>query len=184
MKLVLKFLASYGYHSFDEFLLSLSPSFKYNLQSFTITMSLIAAFIDHVFGIGPGLAVAMFIAVIIETWSGIKASKIKGICFESFRFSRCILKVAVWFGLLYLVHAFEMDFADKQTFFAPLAHLFFQLIFIVILTYFLIEYVTSILENYGVISGRGKDALINTLKELWTNFVTTLKPNNKNENNN
>lgn len=181
MKLILKFLATYRYDSIEEFLLSLAPSFKYNLQSFTITMSLIAALIDRVLGIGPALAIAMFVAVLIETITGITASKKRGIPFESFRFSRCILKVAIWYSLLYVTHAFEMDFAIKTGVFYIAVHLFFQLVFIAILSYFLLEYITSILENFGIITGKGKESLILTLKESWEKFISALKINRSNE---
>ena len=36
------------------------------------------------------LAMAMLVAIVSEMWTGIRASKVQGIGFESFRFSRCI----------------------------------------------------------------------------------------------
>jgi hypothetical protein len=181
MRFFVRFLASYGYSSVEEFLLSLFPSFRYNTQSIAFSLSFVAAIFDQLFGIGPLLAFAMVLAVLVETWTGIHASKKKGIPFESFRFSRCVLKVAVWYSLLFITHAFEADYSDKPGFFAGTAHFFFSFVFTVILSYFLVEYVTSILENVGVITGKGKESLINAIRDAWTNMISKLN-HRKNEN--
>lgn len=180
--MITRFLKTYEYASFEEFVLSLAPSFKYKLQGLTITLSFLAGVVDQLFGIGPALAVAMVIAILAETGTGIKASRLRGEKFSSFRFSRCIIKVFVWFTLLYITNAFEKDMAARSGLFYDAAHLFFQFIFIVILSYFMIEYVTSILENLGSITGKGKTALIDVIQNAWKRFLTTFKYSKKDEN--
>jgi hypothetical protein len=182
MKILSRFLQTYEYASFEEFMLSLAPSFKYRLQSLTLTLSFLAGIVDQLFGIGPALAVAMVVAILVETWSGIKASKKRGQKFSSFRFSRCIIKIFVWFTLLYITHAFESDFAARSGIVSSAAHLFFQFVFIVILTYFMIEYVTSILENMGSITGKDKRVLIDVIQNAWKRFLCTFKYGKKDEN--
>lgn len=177
-----RFLKTYEYASLEDFLYSLGPSFKYKLQGLTITLSFLAGIIDQVFGIGPALAGAMVVAVLVETWTGIKASKKRGEKFSSFRFSRCILKVFVWLTLIFITHAFESEFADRNGIAYGTAHLFFQFIFIVILAYFMIEYVTSILENLGSITKKDKQALIDVIQNAWRNLLSTLKFGKKDEN--
>lgn len=182
MKFIPRFLETYEYSSIEEFIYSMVPSFKYKLQGLTLTLSFLAAGIDHLFGIGPALAIAMVVAIIVETWSGIKASRKNGKKFSSFRFSRCIIKVFIWFSLLYIIHAFESDFSEKPGIMADAAQLFFQFIFIMVLTYFMIEYVTSILENLGTISGKNKTALIEVIQNSWKQFIQSFKFGKQNEN--
>ena len=182
MNLFLRFLKTYEYASWEDFLYSLGPSFKYKLQGLTITLSFLAGIIDQAFGIGPALAVAMFVAVLVETWTGVKASKKRGERFSSFRFSRCILKVFVWLTLIFITHAFEAEFSDRTEIAYSAAHMFFQFIFIVILAYFMIEYVTSILENLGSITKKDKQALIDVIQIAWKNLLSTLKFGKNNEN--
>lgn len=181
MNMILRFLKTYEYASLDEFLYSLGPSFKYKLQGLTITLSFLAGLVDQIFGIGPALAVAMMVAVLVETWTGIKASRKRGEKFSSFRFSRCILKVCVWLTIVYITHAFESEFSDRSGLAYGAVHLFFQFAFIVTLAYFMVEYVTSILENLGSITKKDKQALIDVIQTAWKNLIATLKFGKKNE---
>ncbi len=169
-------LESYQYDSMKEFLLSLFPSFKYELQSLSISLSFISASFTFLLGIGPALAFAMMVAIIVETVTGIKASRMRKEKFQSFKFSRCIIKVAVWYALLYFTNAFASEFDSKDSL-DIIACYFFLFIRILILTYFFIEYLTSILENLAVIDGKPKDSLIQVVKDNWK--LLTQKLNRK-----
>lgn len=169
------FVGTYAYADVKEFLLSLCPSFKYGLQSLSLAISFITALVNQLVGIGPALAVAMLIAVIVETWSGIKASRIRLEAFESFKFSRCVIKVAVWYSLLYFTHSFALDCAIREGWIYLLGETFFNFVRILILSFFCVEYVTSILENLAVIDGKPKDTLIKVIRENWQEITNRLK---------
>ena len=98
-----RFVATYGYDSPKEFFLSVAPSFKYNLQFPAISFSAVTAVVSEWIGITPFLAMAMLVAIVSEMWTGIRASKVQGIGFESFRFSRCIHQ-AVYLADHHLYH--------------------------------------------------------------------------------
>lgn len=51
----------------------------------------------------------MLIAIVSEMWTGIRASKVQGIGFESFRFSRCIIKLCIWLTIIYITHSFYLE---------------------------------------------------------------------------
>ncbi len=172
-------LGTYAFQDIREFLYSLFPSFKYNIQSLTISLSILAGVINSVFGIGPALAVCMLIAVLVETWTGIKASRIRQEKFESFKFSRCVIKVFVWIVLIYIANSFSNDCANRNGWINSMGELFFEFVRIAILTYFCVEYVTSILENYAVIDGKPKDALVNAIREKWSILTDLLKKKNE-----
>lgn len=174
-------VGTYAYQDCKEFVLSLFPSFKYDLQSLTISLSFLAAVVNEFIGIGPALGVAMLVAIIVETMTGIRASRSRGEKFQSFKFSRCVIKVLVWYSLLYFTNSFASDFAARAGVFNVLALLFFNFVFVVILTYFAVEYITSILENLAVIDGKPKDTLIKVIREQWSNLLCKLK-GGKNEN--
>lgn len=99
-----RFVATYGYDSPKEFFLSVAPSFKYNLQFPAISFSAVTAVVSEWIGITPFLAMAMLVAIVSEMWTGIRASKVQGIGFESFRFSRCIIKLCIWLTIIYIHH--------------------------------------------------------------------------------
>lgn len=104
-----RFVATYGYDSPKEFFLSVAPSFKYNLQFPAISFSAVTAVVSEWIGITPFLAMAMLIAIVSEMWTGIRASKVQGIGFESFRFSRCIIKLCIWLTIIYITHSFYLE---------------------------------------------------------------------------
>ena len=163
------FVATYGYDSPKEFFLSVAPSFKYNLQFPAISFSAVTAVVSEWIGITPFLAMAMLVAIVSEMWTGIRASKVQGIGFESFRFSRCIIKLCIWLTIIYITHSFylESKAGAEESFVMLLATLFFSIVKVFVMTWFCVEHVTSILENLAVIDGKPKDALIKQVGILW-----------------
>jgi len=176
-----KFLAAYDYGSFREFSLSVFPTFKYELQGLMMFVSFISATVNYFFGIQPALAFAMFIAVIVEVWTGIKASRKLGKQFESFRFSRCVIKIVIWLLILYIIHAFEKEYQNRINLIYIAAYSFFNFVYVVVLTGFLVEYLTSILENVSVLQNKPKTQIIEAIQGGWTNLVESIKTK-KNEN--
>ena len=87
----------------------MAPSFKYNLQFPAISFSAVTAVVSEWIGITPFLAMAMLVAIVSEMWTGIRASKVQGIGFESFRFSRCIIKLCIWLTIIYITHSFYLE---------------------------------------------------------------------------
>ena len=176
-----KFLSSYEYGSLNEFVLSLFPSFKYQLQGLMLMISFISGTVNYFFGMKPALAIAMFIAIIIEVVTGIKASKKQGHKFESFKFSRCVLKIGIWLLILYIIHAFVKEYENQTNLIQIAAYTFFNFVYVVSLTGFLVEYITSIFENIAVIQGKPKTQIIEAIQGGWTGLINQIKPT-KNEN--
>ena len=178
---ITKFLASYQYGSLNEFVLSLFPSFKYQLQGLMLFISVVSGIVNYCFGIQPALAIAMFVAVIVEVWSGIKASRRLGKKFESFRFSRCVIKIVIWLVILYIIHAFVKEYENKTNLIQVAACTFFNFVYVVSLTGFLVEYITSIFENIAVLQGKPKTQIIEAIQSGWSDLIDSLKTK-KNEN--
>jgi len=176
-----KFLAAYDYGSFREFSLSVFPTFKYELQGLMMLVSFVSGTVNYFFGIQPALAFAMFVAVIVEVWTGIKASRKLGKKFESFRFSRCVIKIGIWLIILYIIHAFEKEYESRTNYIQMAAYAFFNFVYVVALTGFLVEYLTSILENVAVLQNKPKTQIIEAIQSGWSRFTDSIKTK-KNEN--
>lgn len=174
--MITKFLASYGFSSFKDFLLSLFPSFKYGIQSWTLTFSAVMAVISELLGCSPVIVLVMFFSVIVETVTGIRASRKLGQPFESFKFSRCVLKVFIWVFLLYMFHSFAMDMHDKaDNWIYLIGEFVFDVLHVTTMFYFVIEYSTSILENLAVLDGKPKEALVMAVSDVFTSVVDRFK---------
>lgn len=170
-----KLLNTYDFNSVREFGLSLCPSFKYNLQLPSFSISAVLAVLSKYLGFGPVIVLAMVVAVLVETVSGIAASKKLGKPFESFRFSRCVLKVFIWFTLVFIANAFSLELQGGAGWLDKIGVVFFDIIRLLILAYFVIEYVVSILENLAVIDGKPKTQFIETIQSVWKSFSTVVK---------
>ncbi|GJG35775.1 phage holin family protein [Prevotella lacticifex] len=175
IQFITKFLHSYDYASIKDFCLSLCPSFKYNLQMPSILISSILAFTSKYLGLGPVIVLAMFVAVITETVTGIQASKKLGKKFESFRFSRCVIKVAIWMILVYIANSFTLECESRDGWINSIGATFFDIVRLFILIYFVIEYFISILENLAVIDGRPKTDFTDALHDLWKAILELFK---------
>ena len=177
-----KFLAAYDYKTFDEFFLSIFPTFKYEIHWLMLLISGVSGTVNYFFGITPALAIAMFVAVIVEVVTGIKASKKLGNDFESFKFSRCVIKVGIWLLILYIINTFEKEYENKTSVIQLAAYYFFQFAYVAALTGFLVEYITSILENISVLQGKDKTEIINAISGGWKNLLSIIKPKKQDEN--
>lgn len=176
LRLLSKYLSTYGYDSISDFLLSVAPSFKYGLQVPAISLSAVAAFVSQWLGLTPFLAVAMLVAIATEMRTGIRASRRQGIPFESFRFSRCIIKLSIWLTLIYVIHAFYKECLLQDEFlYNKVGALFFSVVKFFVMSWFCVEHLTSILENLAVIDGKPKDELINKVSSLWGEVAEQIK---------
>lgn len=183
VRLISKYLSTYGYDSIPDFLQSVAPSFKYGLQIPAISFSAIAAFVTQWLGLSPFLAVAMLVAIATEMRTGIRASHRQGIPFESFRFSRCIIKLSIWLAIIYIVHAFYKECLLQDEFlYNKIGSLFFSVVKFFVMTWFCVEHLTSILENLAVLDGKPKNELINKVSELWKEVTTQVKKKKHEEN--
>ena len=175
VNMIVHFLASYGYGSPKMFLLSLCPSFKYDLQVPALILSTVSAFIAQWLGLTPLLAVAMLVAISVEMISGCKASRKRGEHFESFKFSRCILKLTMWLAIIFIIHSFYRECANSGEILYQLSALFFSVVKLFVMIWFVVEHVTSILENLAEIDGKPKDALILKIGGAWDNITDLFK---------
>lgn len=175
IQFITRFLQSYGYDTTKDFALSVAPSFKYGLQSASVSLSVAFAVITEFTGVGPTLALAMLVAVVTEMWTGMKASRISGKHFESFRFSRCIIKLGIWLSIIFIVHSFYKDFSLSQDIFNVIASIFFNIVKLFIMMWFVIEHLISILENLAVIDGKPKEALVSKLEDCWDDVTKVFR---------
>lgn len=172
--MIAKYLQSYGYGSVKELLYSLSPSLKYNRGAESLGVSTVVAIFADFLGITPALVVAMFVAVVVETITGTRASLKEGKDFESWRFSRCVLKVAIWVALFYMFHAFKQDASMHEGVVWSLAVTVYTVMQVTTMIYFNIEYATSIAENLAILDGKAKDAYVKGLKDMFVNILKSL----------
>lgn len=175
--MILKFLNSYNYASYKDFVLSLFPSWKYGMGAGAVSSSAIITWFADVMGVTPLIVGVMLLVIFVETVSGLYASHKLNITFESLKFSRCVLKLFIWVVLLFALHAFAKDMALYQGWVYSVAAWMLSTFHALMMVYFCVENTTSILENLAVIDGKDKATYINAMRDMFTEAINFLKNN-------
>lgn len=168
-------LSTYGFDNIAQFLQSMMPTSKYELSGASVGSSLVAGIISQYLGLTPLLVVIMGIAVFAEMITGIRASSRNGQPFESFRFSRGILKICVWCVLFFIFNGFALEMSKFDGWPYLVASAMFKTLHVSAMVWFAIENGTSILENQAVIDGKPKTQYVEAVKSLWSAFINALK---------
>jgi phage-related holin len=163
-----KLLIFYGYDSVQALLESIFPSTKYVSVGQSLALSSVWGVFCSALGIWPILALAMVLAMAIELVSGIVASHKRQEKFESAKFSRFVLKLCIWFVLFVSCQLFEF-FAEQyghNAFAWIIGAWFFDVLTVILMIAFVVEYTTSILENMACIDGKDKSFYIDAVKRV------------------
>lgn len=170
-----KLLATYGFCNAKAFALSMFPSVKYDAGAMSVITSCIIGCAVRYLGLTPLLVAVMIVAVFAEMLTGIRASSKQGKAFESFRFSRGILKICVWCVIFFIFHSFGVEMSRFEGWVYALSAVMFQVLHASSMIWFAIENGTSILENQAVIDGKPKTAYVEAVKAFWDAFVSACK---------
>lgn len=162
MKHIIKTLQSFEWNSAVDMLCSLVPSQKYGAIPLTMTLSAALALTEHILGLNIFSLLFFALALAVELYTGLKASRIKGEKISSIRMSRFTVKLASYLIIIGMFWGFKTDASREGQHMLSSLFLYlwaFSLLFIAA------ELSISILENIAVIDGKPKDAYIQRIKD-------------------
>jgi phage-related holin len=159
---------NFGFESYTDF----SDSMIHNKLLFlTIPFAGASAFLEYMVGLQSFTLIAFVVLVILELVTGLVASKNRGEEIVSRKFSRFGFKVFVWFLLIYIVNSMKLEYRNSDTDFGSLAYGLFIWLHGTLFIYIVIEYLISVLENLGSITGNKKDNLIKSIIRRLNDFI-------------
>lgn len=132
-----------------------------------ISLAGISAIIETMFGLQSLTILAFVVLVMLELLTGLIASKVKGNPIVSKKFGRFGLKMLVWLTLMFVINSLKKEYVDSEGNFSELAAGLFTWLHGTLFIYVNLEYLISVLENLGVISGRNNDSLIKLIKNKF-----------------
>lgn len=148
IKLLLNhFLDNFGFSNIQEFKTSMFHK-EYFLLS--IPFAGILSCIEYCFGLSWLTILGVLVTLLMELITGITASIIEGKKIESRKFSRFGLKAFVWFGFLFVINTFILQYKDSANY----LHFFWSSAHSLFASYMAIEYFISIDENITRITGK------------------------------
>jgi len=163
MKIILNTICyNFGFDDFKALTCSLVHK-EFALLSIisATTLSSIGYFFEERTGLTSGALVAFSALVGLELLTGLLASKKRGIKIESRKFSRFGLKLLVWLVLFYILNEFREQYVHSSV----VAYEVYDWLHIFVVGYVIMEYLISVLENLGTITGKDYTRLIGIIKK-------------------
>lgn len=168
---------NFGFEDLSDFNTSLLHS---KLMAFTIPFAGLSAFIETTFGLQSLTIFSFIILVILELITGLRASVILGKKIESKKFGRFGLKIFVWVSLLFVLNSLKIEYTLHEDAFGRIGYELFNWLHGTLFIYICIEYLISVLENLGTISGRENDTIIAVIRNRLKEFFGKKDKNEKN----
>ncbi|MGE0931670.1 phage holin family protein [Peijinzhouia sedimentorum] len=137
-------------------------------MSISLILSGIAAVILQVLGINWIAALLLFLTMIVEVQSGIKASGKRGEPKSSMKMSRFTFKLFVYLIVIATPYNFATSYADSGN---TLGAQIFEWIHVALILQVWREYTISILENLATINGKPKEQYLNLFEEKLKSFL-------------
>jgi hypothetical protein len=128
-----------------------------------------SSIVETVFGLQGLTVLAFVVLVVLELLTGLIASRMRGEPIVSKKFGRFGLKMLVWLTLMFIINTLKREYHDDGSF-NELASGLFTWLHGTLFIYVNLEYLISVLENLGVISGRNNDSIIKVIKDKFKSY--------------
>ena len=161
---------TFGFSDFSNDFLNSLIHFKFLL--FTLPSSVIIfGFVEKIFGISSAIFISFIALAVLELITGLTASRIKKIKWESKKIGRFGLKILVWLTLIGVAHSFVLGYEKLEGLQNVLIFNAFHWMHGIIVTYVAGEYFISVIENLSVISGKSNNKLLSAIKRKFDLFL-------------
>lgn len=167
-KLLNQFVSTFGFNCTGDFTNSIVHS---KILGVTLPLAGISALLENSLGLQHLTLISFVVLVTLELLTGLIAAKVKGEQIVSNKFGRFGLKVLVWLILLYVTNSMRLEYSGSLESFRNLASGFFTWLHGTMFIYIVLEYLISVLENLGAITGKSKDNLIKSIIDKLNNLL-------------
>lgn len=156
-----RLLKGFDYGSLQELALSLAPTNKYQLTTYSLIISSIGAGANKVFGLDGYAFSALLLVFVAELVSGLTAARIKKEAISSMKLSRFTFKVSYYLILICVPYLMASSFFAKGK---TMPAIVFDWLHAFLVVQIVLENMISILENVAVISGKDKTHIISKIQ--------------------
>lgn len=172
MKILNNILKGFHWDNIQALGTSIIPSTKYHMTLMVITLSAVASAMEHLLGLSYMTVVAFLVLMLMEVLTGVYASvAVNKEAFQSSKMGRFGVKVFIILIVLFITHTFNVDFKDKS----PILSELFEWLWSFLFGWFSLEYLFSVIENYGTIKGKNTNELIKSIKDKF-NLLFGISP--------
>lgn len=157
---------NFGFSNESDFLNSFLHT---NLISVTLPIVGISSIVEKYFGLEHLTMISFSLLIFLELLTGLLSSKVRGIKIESRKFGRFGLKVLVWLSLIFIINSLRLEYKSHTDTIGVLGYTIFNWLHTFLFIYINMEYLISVLENLGVITGnkKGNNTMIKLIKNKF-----------------
>jgi hypothetical protein len=145
-----------------------------NLITLTLPLVGISSIFEKYFGLEHLTIISFGVLIFLELLTGLLSSKVRGVKIESKKFSRFGLKVLVWLSLIFITNSLKTEYKSYTDVAGTIAYTMFNWLHTFLFIYINMEYLISVLENLGVITGNKKQTT-NLIKLIKNKLYDSLK---------
>lgn len=128
-------------------------------MSLTLPIAFLSSFIQSYFGLHAITLMSFILLITLELFTGIRASRSRGIPLQSKKFSRFGFKLGIWVTLFFILNSMYLQYQNNSVLGSIYSWLHGS-----IFIYVTLEYMLSVLENISVITGDSNNYLLRVLK--------------------
>ena len=164
MKNILSYIVkNFGFSDLSDFTCSLIHK---NFLVGMVSLAGVSSVLEGILGLQVLTILAFVVLVFLELVTGLLASHVRGEAIVSKKFSRFGLKMLVWLVLIFVINTLKLEYSGDGNF-NELAKGLLTWLHGTLFIYINLEYLISVLENLGVISGRNNEGLIKLIKKKF-----------------
>lgn len=162
---------NFGFSDFHDFFNSLVHT---KLLLFTFPLSIaIFGLVEKWLGLSSAIFVSFGVTAGVELITGLVGARAQKKKLSSRKFSRFGLKILVWMSLILMANSFKTTYEGLEGLQNIIIFQMFYWIHGTLVVYICMEYMISILENFGKITGKGDNKLLGFLKKKLDQWFET-----------
>jgi len=161
-------VSNFGFDDLSDFTSSLLHP---KAMLLTIPFAGLSSVFETYFGLQSITIFSFVLLVTLELITGLTASKVQGKPIESKKFGRFGLKVFVWISLIFILNSLKIEYRGHEDTIGGLAYGLLNWLHGTLFIYICIEYLISVLENMGAISGKSNKGIIDNIKDKLKSFM-------------
>jgi len=144
-----------------------------NFMLFTLPIAGLSSLFEKYFGLEHLTIISFVVLIFLELITGLLSSKVRGVKIESKKFGRFGLKILVWLSLIFITNSLKLEYKSYTDAAGVVAYTMFNWLHTLLFIYINMEYLISVLENLGIVTGNKKEtsSLIKFIKKKFSDFL-------------
>lgn len=156
-------LYDFGFNGVPDFVRSVC---HVNLLAVSVSISLISAQVELIFGLKSVTILAFTCLLSIELITGVASAVKKGDKISSRKFGRFIFKLSIWLMCFFITNSFAKEFEV-----GTVANMLFSWLHSSLMIYLSVEYLLSVIENMGKLSGKPTTPIVQKIRKTMEKYL-------------